>query len=83
MPASFLEALELIDWVRAGLAGWRYLLSSSFRAETHARWKEETVFRVTWDVACGAAGVAFTLLVAYVLISLFAGWDWIQMMFGA
>ena len=78
MPASFLEALEFINWMRAGVAGWRYLVSSSFRHETHARWKHESRARVLWDVVCGVAGIAFTLLIGYVVISSFTGWNWIQ-----
>jgi hypothetical protein len=74
----FLEAPELIDWARAAVGGWRYLGSSEFRSETHARWKDESMWRVLWDVVCGVAGIAFTLLLLYVLISLFAGWNWIQ-----
>jgi len=78
MTASFLEALEFVDWIRAGFAGWRYLVSVSFRRETHMRWKQASTVRVLWDVACGVAGIAFTLLVVSVVVSLFAGWDWIQ-----
>jgi hypothetical protein len=36
-----LEALEILDWLANALAGWRYLLSSSFRQRTHKRWKVE------------------------------------------
>ena len=73
------EAFEFIDWARAAIAGWRYLASSAFRRETHARWRDEGVScRALWEVVCGVAGVAFTLFLLYVVISLFAGWDWIQ-----
>lgn len=78
MPALFLEALEFIDWVRAGLAGWRYLASPSFRRQTHERWKCAGAMRILWDVVCGVAGIAFTFFVVYVVISLFAGWNWIE-----
>ena len=74
MPASFLEVIELFDWVWAGIAGWRYLVSPSFRRETHERWKRQSAGRVFLDIACGIAGVAFTLVVLYVIVSLFAGW---------
>ena len=33
---------------------------------------------MVWDVVCGVAGIVFTLLLLYAVISLFAGWDWIQ-----
>lgn len=78
MAASFFEALELLDWARASFAGWRYLMSGSFRRDTHERWKHERAGRVVWDVVCGAAGIAASVLLLYVLISLFAGWDWVE-----
>jgi hypothetical protein len=59
-------------------SGWRYVASPAFRRKTHARWKDQSVLRVLWDVVRGIAGIALTLLLLYVLISLFAGWDWIQ-----
>jgi len=72
------EALEFIDWFRAAFGGWRFVFSPSFRCETRARWEQESWLRVVWDILCGIAGIAFTLLLIYVVISLFAGWDWIQ-----
>lgn len=78
MPASIFEALEFIDWFRAAFGGWRFVFSTSFRRETRARWKHESAPRIVWDVLCGVAGIAFTLLLVYAVISLFAGWDWIQ-----
>ena len=78
MPASIFEALEFTDWFRAAFGGWRFVFSASFRRETRARWKHESSLRIVWDVLCGLAGIAFTLLLVYVVISLFAGWDWIQ-----
>ena len=78
MPASIFEALEFIDWLRAAFGGWRFLFSASFRWETCARWKDESTVRMLWDIVCGVAGIASTLFLAYAIISLFAGWDWIQ-----
>jgi len=78
MPASIFEAVEFIDWFRAAFGGWRFLFSTSFRRETRARWEDESWLRIIWDVLCGMAGIAFTFLLIYVVISLFAGWDWIQ-----
>ena len=77
MVAIF-EALEFIDWFRAAFGGWRFVFSASFCRETRARWKHESSLRIVWDVLCGVAGIAFTRLLIYVIISLFAGWDWIQ-----
>ena len=78
MLASIFEALEFMDWVRAAFGGWRFVFSASSRRETRARWEHESWLRIVWDVSCGVAGIAFTLLLVYVVISLFAGWDWIQ-----
>ncbi len=83
MPASFLEALEFVDWLRAAVAGWRYLLSGSYRSDTHARWRQEGVLRVLRDVLCGVAGLAVTVLIIYLVIGVFAGWDWIHRLVGA
>ena len=74
MAGSLLEALDLVDWAKAGLAGWRYLFFASFRRKTHQRWKLEGTGRVVWDVICGLAGVAFTLLVLFWLVDLTAVW---------
>ncbi len=78
MSASLFEALELVEWLQAAVAGWRYLFSHSFRNQTHFRWRQQSRWRVTWDVICGLAGIAFTCLILYVIISLFVGWDWIE-----
>jgi len=78
MPGSIFEAFEFIDWFRAAFGGWRFVFSPSFRLEMRARWKHETRLRLVWDVVCGVAGIAFTLLLVYFLIGLFAGWNWMQ-----
>jgi len=68
-----IEAIEFIDWFRAVFGGWRFVFSPSFRQKTRARWKDESWLRIAWDVLCGVAGVAFSLLLVYVIISLLAG----------
>lgn len=78
MPAFPFEALELAEWVQAAGAGWRYLCSRSFRNRTHSRWQQQSRRRVAWDVVCGLAGIALTCFLLYVIISLFAIWDWIE-----
>ena len=83
MPWSAFEALEFIDWFRAALAGWRFLFSSAYRGETRHRWSHESAFRVIWDISCGIAGIAFTLVLVWVLVALFAGWDWLTRAYGA
>ena len=74
---SALEALEFIDWFRAAFAGWRFLFSPLYRAQTRERWRYERVWYVVWDVVCGLAGIAFSLLVVWFLVAIFAGWDWL------
>ncbi len=68
----------MVDWLRAGFAGWRYAFSASYRRQMRERWKHKSWPYIAWDVVCGLAGVAFTMLIVYVIISSFAGWDWIQ-----
>jgi len=75
---SAFEALEFIDWFRAAFAGWRFLFSSTYRAQTRERWRYERAWHVVWDVLCGLAGVVFSLLVAWFLVALFSGWNWLQ-----
>ena len=71
---AILETLEFIDWLRAAFGGWRFVFSTSFRRGTAVRWEHERWLRKFWDIVCGVSGIAFTLFLVYVLISLFAGW---------
>jgi hypothetical protein len=77
MPSLF-DALEFTDWFRAAFGGWRFIFSASFRSQMRERWKHESWLYITADVLCGLAGIAFSLLIAYAVISGFAGWDWPQ-----
>lgn len=72
MAASLFEALELVEWLEAAVAGWRYLFSRSFRTRTHERWRHAKRRRVAWEVICGLAGIGFTLLLIVVIVSLVA-----------
>jgi hypothetical protein len=67
---------ELLDWLRGALAGWRYLFSSSYRQQIHSGWKSDRWYYIAWDVVCGVAGLAFSLFLLYLVVSLFAGLDW-------
>ena len=58
---------EILEWGLAAVAGWRYLLSSSYRKAKHADWKYENSLYVVWDVCGGVAGVAFSLLLVYLV----------------
>ena len=58
---------EILEWGLAAVAGWRFLLSSSYRQAKRAEWKNESVFYVVWDVCGGLAGIAFSLLIFYLV----------------
>ena len=58
---------EILEWGVAAVAGWRFLLSSSYRKEKLADWKNESVLYVLWDICGGLAGMTFSLLVLYLV----------------
>jgi hypothetical protein len=67
---------ELIDFVghsiEAGF-GWRYLLSSSYRAKVHARWRSESRASVAVDIFTFGLSFAFiTALSVGIVYSLIA-----------
>jgi hypothetical protein len=53
--------MELVDLLIDSVAGWRYLLSRTFRYKTHARWKTEGKVKMFGDIAFGAAPVLFPI----------------------
>jgi len=59
------EIGEILEWGLAAFAGWRFLLSSSYRKSKRADWKNENAIYVVWDFCCGLAGIAFSLLIGY------------------
>ena len=63
---------EVAAWIEPVVAGWRYLLSSSFRARTHEAWRHESMGYIVWDVFLGVIGVALSLIVVYFAVVL--GW---------
>ncbi len=64
---------DCLDWLGAGVAGWRYLLSSAYRRKMHIRWRLTGKARASLEVLGGLSGVALTLLMAGVVICLIAG----------
>jgi hypothetical protein len=64
------ELGEVIDYCRTGWAGWRFLLSSSYRQKIIKEWKKEEWYSVAWDMVCGSAGVASSLLIVWLVIYL-------------
>lgn len=65
--------LEILDWVEDAFAGWRYLISSSFRQRTHKRWKVDGRGKVFIEVLFGGLGVIVSLLLFCVAIVLLTG----------
>ncbi len=75
---EFLAGLgELWEWLKDGSAGWRYLFSGAYRQKIHAGWRYESRGYIILNVLGALGGMGFTLLVAYVIVALFAGWNWL------
>jgi hypothetical protein len=67
------DALEFLSWIIDGLAGWRYLISPSFRKQTHERWRREGRATVLLDILLGSLAVIFTLFILGLLILIALG----------
>lgn len=67
------DVLEIFDWFAYGFAGWRYLLSPSFRARTHKRWKTEPTAKAVIEVLFCALGMLLTLLLLALVVWCFVG----------
>jgi len=70
MPAA---AVEIFDWIVNAFAGWRYLLSSSFRQRTHQRWKVEGTGKAFIEILFGVLGILLILLFVWWVIGLLRG----------
>ena len=62
------ELNELYNWLRAGTAGWRFIFMPSYRQQIISGWRFERWYYVTWDIACGLAGIVFSLLIVFALV---------------
>jgi hypothetical protein len=49
-------------------SGWHYLLSSSFRKQTHQRWKLKGNLTLIFDIAIGTFGIWLTLALLWIII---------------
>jgi hypothetical protein len=67
MPA---EALEIFEWFGRAFAGWRYLLSASFRRRTHRRWKAEGLGKAIIESVAGGLSIVLTLLLLAELVGM-------------
>lgn len=70
MISVLLDLAEAIETFISGLAGRRYILSSSYRRETNQRWKQERLFYVAMDIFAGVLGVFFTMFLAGLFVYL-------------
>jgi hypothetical protein len=61
---------EVTAWIEPIVGGLRYLLSPTFRAQTHEAWRHEHTGYVVWDVFWGMLGLALSLAVVYRLAAL-------------
>jgi len=58
------ELTEVIDWLIHGGAGWRYLLSKSYRRKVHQRWRQQSRLNVAGEIFWGILAFLFTLFLA-------------------
>ena len=65
---------EIAAWAELGLAGWRYLVSPTYRARKHHDWRHEKVGYVILDVVGGIVGVAVSVAFAGIVVLLV--WTW-------
>ncbi len=56
---------EILEWGVVAVAGWRFLLSPSYRKARLSDWKSENVLYIVWDIIGGMVGMAISLLVLY------------------
>jgi hypothetical protein len=67
------DVLEIFDWIGYAFAGWRYLLSPSFRRRVHTRWKAEGRGKAFVEILFGALGVLLTLFLLWLVLDLLRG----------
>ena len=70
------ELTELVDWLIHGGAGWRYLLSKSYRRQVHQPWRLQSRLAVANEIFWGILAFLFTWLLAagvvYLIVELSA-----------
>jgi len=74
MPGSVAELIgglgELIEWLKASVAGWRYIASKNYRKQIHKRWEGYSKLKIAWEIICGVGGIVFSVLLAYAAVVL-------------
>jgi hypothetical protein len=58
------ELTEFADWLISGGAGWRYLLSRSYRRKIHQRWRQSARLTVAGEIFWGVVAFLCTLFLA-------------------
>jgi predicted membrane-bound mannosyltransferase len=58
------ELTEPFDWLIRGGAGWRYLLSKSYRRQVHQRWREQSRLAVAIEIFWVILALLFTTFLA-------------------
>jgi hypothetical protein len=61
MIAELGEIMEATNAFANAIAGWHYILSSSCRNQTHARWKRQGFLQAAMDIIDGLIGVSFVV----------------------
>lgn len=56
------EVLEIFEYLAYGLSGWRYIFSSRFREQIHARWRTESWLMIGFEIVMSAFGIFLTFL---------------------
>lgn len=69
---------DVLGFLATAFAGWRYLLSPSYRRRVHKRWQSTSQLHIAQEIAAAVAGSLFWILIFCLVISLFVGFDWIN-----
>jgi hypothetical protein len=72
---------DVLGFLSAAFAGWRYLFSASYRSRVHARWHSRSQLQVGQDIAAAVAGSVLWLVLFWLAIGILAGFDWISRLF--
>jgi hypothetical protein len=72
---------DFIHFLGNAFAGWRYVFSPSYRRRIHARWESQSQLQIAQDVTSAIVGCLFLLLLLCLMVSFFAGFDWIAHLF--
>jgi H+/Cl- antiporter ClcA len=72
---------DVLGFLGAAFAGWRYLFSASYRSRVHTRWHSKSQLQVAQDIAAAVAGSVLWLVLFWLAIGIFAGFDWISRLF--